>query len=460
MRVEADSAGAEQIPDGRLWGPQTARALRLFPSGPRLPSPVVRTFGLHKMAAAEANLKLGRISPENAQAIIDAAREVAAGHHDDQFPLSVWQTGSGTQTNMTANEVIANIANLKRGSALGSRAPIHPNDHVNLGQSSNDSFPTVMQVAALQSVEADLFPYIDTLVAALDRRQQEWSGITRLARTHLNDAVPIDFSHNVEAWRVGVLEARARIAAAADALRALPQGGTAAGTGLNTPIEFAPAFCEAISALCGSSFRPAEVKLLGMAGHDALVAFSGQLVGLALVLKRIADDIRHLGSGPRSGLGEILLADDGLSSSIMPGKRNATECETVVQAHAWVTGCDTCVRSAASTSLFELNVAKPILIHSLLNASEALSGAVKTMTHVVGFMEPDRSRMLGNVENSLILATVLTPRLGYEAVARAVRDAHATGSTLRDTVVRSGLMSAEEFDKLVDPRKLAKGGLQ
>ncbi|MCA0850600.1 class II fumarate hydratase [Salipiger thiooxidans] len=460
-RRESDASGAVEIPADRLWGAQTQRALGVFGgAGPRLQPELLHAFGLQKAAAAEANLALGVLDAERAGLIRRAALEMADGAHDDQFPLPVFQTGSGTQTNMCANEVIANRANRMAGQPLGARAPVHPNDHVNRSQSSNDSFPTVMQIASVRMIEGVLLPGAKALAEAMTGRAAAFESIVRLGRTHLNDAVPVTLSQGFHGYARQIGRAAARLEATLPDLRELPQGGTAAGSGLNAPVGFDRAFCEALSALAGTAFTPSPVKVEAMAAHDALVAASAAMEGLAVALVHILNDIRLLASGPRAGLAELRLPDDGLSSSIMPGKRNATLAEALLQVCFRTIGNHATVVAAGASGLFELNVAKPVLIHAVLESGLSLAdGMARFREGCLTGLAANMDRMSETVARSLMLATALTPVLGYDAVARVTRAAEAGDLSLRQACMDEGLLSGEDYDARVDPLRMAQGGL-
>ncbi|EKX56183.1 Fumarate hydratase class II [Rhodobacter sp. AKP1] len=461
VRLEEDAFGAVEIPEGRLWGAQTQRALAVFgASGPRLPVAVIRAFAAQKAAAARANLALGVLDAERAGLILSACARLGQGAFDDHFPLPVWQTGSGTQTNMNVNEVLANAANMAAGQGPGTRAPVHPNDHVNRSQSSNDSFPTVMQIAAVAEARGRLAPELDRMAVALEERAAAFAGIPRLGRTHLNDAVPVPLSQGFAASAAEMRRSARRLSAALDELLALPQGGTAAGSGLNAPEGFDRAFCAALSEATGEAFRPAAVKVEGMAGHDALLGLSAVCEALAVALTRLCNDVRHLAAGPHAGPGELSLPDDGLTSSIMPGKRNATLAEALVQVCQHVAGCHETVSRAAASGVWDLNVSKPVLIHALLGAMEALAQGMEGFRlHCLAGIEPRRARLADNLARSMMAATALTPRLGHDRVAGLIRRAEAQGLTLRAACLAEGILGPEAFDRLVDPERMARGGL-
>ncbi|MGY2165025.1 class II fumarate hydratase [Pseudomonas tolaasii] len=451
-RIEHDAFGPVNIPAERYWGAQTQRALEVFGSKQPFPASLIRAFGQQKRACARANARLGALTPDIAHAIEAAAQELADGHFDEHFPLSIWQTGSGTQTNMNANEVIANRANRQLGSELGSKAPVHPNDHVNRSQSSNDSFPTVMHLTTVLELRGRLLPALSHLYDALHAKAEAWQDVLKIGRTHLMDAVPMSQGQAFGSFAEQIRHGIARIEACMPRLRLLPQGGTAVGTGLNTPAGFDVAFCEEISRLTGERFETNPCKFEGMGTHDALVEASGALNVLAVSLTKIANDIRLLGSGPRCGLGELIVPDDGLTSSIMPGKRNPTIAEVLVQAAMQVMGNHTTITLAGASSTFELNVAKPVLIHNLLQSIDVLTDCINLFGHkLLNGLEVNRAQLAHNVEHSLLMATVLNPVLGYDRVARITRKAADEGLSPREAAVQLGFISAEEYTQRVRP---------
>ncbi|NWE45344.1 class II fumarate hydratase [Pseudomonas gingeri] len=456
MRIEHDAFGPVSIPADRYWGAQTQRALAVFGSGrEQFPACLVRAFGQQKLAALRANVQLGALPADLAAAIEQAAGELIDGRFDEHFPLSIWQTGSGTQTNMNANEVIANRANEILGNALGSKSPVHPNDHVNRSQSSNDSFPTIMHLTTLLELRGRLLPALASLRDGLDEKAVAWRDVLKIGRTHLMDAVPMSQGQAFDSFARQIGHGIARVEACLPRLRSLPQGGTAVGTGLNTPIGFDVAFCKALSEISAEQFEPNPCKFEGMGTHDALVEVSGALNVLAVSLTKIANDIRLLGSGPRCGFGELLVPDDGLTSSIMPGKRNPTIAEVLVQAAMQVMGNHTTITIAGASSTFELNVAKPVLIHNLLQSIDVLSNSVDIFTEkLIKGLEVDRERLAGNVDSSLLLATALNPVLGYDKVARITRKAAEEGLTPREAAVRLGFMTAQEYNQWVRPETM------
>lgn len=456
-RIEHDAFGPVEIPADRYWGAQTQRALGVFTIGEeRFPVCLIHAFGYQKIAAARANLHCGALDARLAEVIVRAAGELRDGRFDMHFPLSLWQTGSGTQTNMNANEVIANRANELLGQALGSKSPVHPNDHVNASQSSNDSFPTVMHIVTVLELENRLKPALMLLRDSLQERAVAFAAVLKIARTHLMDAVPMTMRQTFDTFARQVDSAMARIAATMPRLLSLPQGGTAAGTGLNAPTGFDRFFCEEISALTQCHFSPHPSKFEAMASHDALVEVSGALNVLATSLIKIANDIRWMGSGPRCGLGELKVPDDGLTSSIMPGKRNPTIAEVLAQACMQVMGNHTTISIANASGNFELNVAKPVLIGNLLQSIRVLSDACRVFAQrLVQGLEVDHARLVGNVENALLLVTALNPILGYDKVAQITARALQDGITPRAAALSLGLLDADTYDREVNAAKLA-----
>jgi fumarate hydratase class II len=456
-RIEHDAFGPVDIPADRYWGAQTQRALDVFDIGEeRFPACLLHAFGLQKMAAARANLRCGTLEAGLADAIVSAASELQEGRFDAHFPLTIWQTGSGTQTNMNANEVIANRANELLGQALGSKAPVHPNDHVNASQSSNDSFPTVMHVVTVLELEDRLKPALVLLRNSLQERASAFAGVLKIARTHLMDAVPMTMGQSFDAFARQIGHAIDRIDASMPRLLSLPQGGTAAGTGLNAPPDFDRLFCEEISTLTCRCFSPNPSKFEGMASHDAMVEVSGALNVLATSLIKMANDIRLLGSGPRCGLGELKIPNDGLTSSIMPGKRNPTIAEVLVQACMQVMGNHTTISIANASGNFELNVAKPVLINNLLQSIRVLADASRVFgRRMVQGLEVDAARLSENVQNALLLVTVLNPILGYDNVAQITGKALEEGITPRAAALSLGFIDAATYDREVNAARLA-----
>jgi fumarate hydratase, class II len=456
VRVETDSMGAVDVPADHYWGAQTARSLHHFPIGDdRMPTPLIRAFGILKEAAARVNADLDKMPEDKAELIMTAAREVADGWLDAEFPLSVWQTGSGTHTNMNANEVIANRAIELAGGKLGSKDPVHPNDDVNMSQSSNDTFPTAMHIAAVKEIIGRLVPSIRRLRDVLDAKASEFADVTKIGRTHLMDAVPLTLGQEFSGYVAQLDADLVRIESGLGDLYELALGGTAVGTGLNTHPEFGDRVAVAIAELTGLPFVSAPNKFAALAAHDALVAMSGTVRVLATSLIKIADDVRWLGSGPRSGLGELILPENEPGSSIMPGKVNPTQCEAMIMVCIQVFGNDAAVAMAGARGNLELNVNKPVIARNVLHSVELLADAAGTFTDfcVVG-IEPDRERIRAHVENSLMLVTALTPIIGYDKAAEVAKKAHHEGSSLRDAALALGYLSAEEFDRNVRPESM------
>ena len=459
-RTETDSLGTIEIDADRYWGPQTERARRLFQIGTeRFPPVLIRAVGLQKQASALANEALGELPSEIAGPIAAAAAEIAAGQHDREFPLPVWQTGSGTQTNMNANEVIANRANEVLGHPRGSRSPVHPNDHVNRGQSSNDSFPTVMHVAAVESVTHALIPALRVLQASLEARAREWSSLVKVGRTHMMDAVPVTLGQECAAWARQVELGIARLEDALPRLLALPQGGTAVGTGLNRHARFDVVFCEHMAALTGLPFTANPNKFEGMGAHDAFVELSGVLNVIATALNKLGNDVRLLGSGPRSGLSELIIPADGLSSSIMPGKTNPTQSEALTMVCAQVMGNNVAITIGAAQSFLELNVFKPLIIQNALQSVRLLADAARSFAvNMVDKLEPNRDRIADNLARSLMLVTALNPHIGYDKAVRIGKLALADNMTLRDAAAQLGFVTPEDFDRWVVPGHMTEPG--
>jgi fumarate hydratase, class II len=452
-RTETDSLGTVEIPEDRLWGPQTERARALFAIGTeRFPPLLIRAMGQQKWAAAEANARLGELPAHLADPIRQAANEIIQGARDEDFPLTIWQTGSGTQTNMNANEVIANRANQLLGQPLGTREPVHPNDHVNRGQSSNDSFPTVMHLAAAQAVQFRLRPALEVLGTSLKARAEEWAGIIKIGRTHLMDAVPVTLGGEFATYARQVMLGLARLEACMPRLLQLPQGGTAAGTGLNRHPEFDTVFCEVIATRLGLPFTPNPDKSEGMAAHDALLELHGALNTIAASLMKIANDVRLLGSGPRAGLAELTLPEDGLSSSIMPGKTNPTQSEALAMVCAQVMGNQVTVSIGASSGHLELNTFKPVIIQAVLQSTLLLADAAESFSrHMVEKLAPNLPRIAENLAKSLMLATALNPHIGYDRAVAVAKLALHEDLTLREAALRLNAVTPEEFDAWVRP---------
>jgi fumarate hydratase, class II len=460
MRSETDSFGPIDVPADRYWGAQTERSRQNFRIGhDRMPMPIVRALAVVKLAAAETNRELGLLDQRRAGAIVGAAREVIDGKLDDHFPLVVWQTGSGTQTNMNLNEVIANRANELLGGELGAKEPVHPNDHVNMSQSSNDSFPTAMHIAAVERIVADLIPALDELCAALHKKETAFAGIVKIGRTHTQDATPLTLGQEFSGYAAQVESGIARLRVAVKDLYPLAQGGTAVGTGLNSKPEFAKAFARHVAKITKLPFTSAANKFEALASNDAYVFAHGAINSVATGLFKIANDIRLLGSGPRSGLGELILPENEPGSSIMPGKVNPTQCEAMTMVCCQVFGNHTTITIAGSQGHFELNVYKPVLAYCMMHSIQLMSDVARSFTeHCVEGIRADEKRIRELMERSLMLVTALAPRIGYDNAAKVAKSAHARGTTLKEEAVRLGFVSSAEFDRLVQPEKMTRPG--
>ena len=459
-RSETDSFGSIEVPADRYWGAQTQRSLENFRIGAeRIPLPVIHALAIIKRAATGVNQKLGLLDARRARAIVKAAQEVIDGAFDDHFPLVVWQTGSGTQSNMNVNEVIANRANELLGGKRGAKAPVHPNDHVNMSQSSNDSFPTAMHIAAALVITHGLLPALAHLDKALERKAKEFARIVKIGRTHLQDATPLTLGQEFSGYAAQVSAGLARVRTALTELYPLAQGGTAVGTGLNSKPQFARAFARQVAKITRLPFTSTANKFAALAAHDGYAAVHGALNALAAGLFKIANDIRLLGSGPRSGLGELILPENEPGSSIMPGKVNPTQAEALTMVCCQVFGNQTTVSVAASQGHLELNVFKPVLAYNMLQSIRLLADAARSFTDncVVG-IRADEARIGELMRRSLMLVTALTPKIGYDKAAKIAKAAHANGTTLKEEAVRLGFVSAEEFDRLVRPERMTRPG--
>jgi fumarate hydratase class II len=456
IRVESDSMGKIEVPADHYWGAQTERSLIHFAIGHDImPRSVIRAFGILKKAAAEVNRDLGKLTPNLAELIVRAADEVIVAKLDAEFPLRIWQTGSGTQTNMNANEVISNRAIEMAGGVMGSKQPIHPNDHVNMSQSSNDTFPTAMHIAAAEELTHRLIPAVEGLINALRKKQAEIADIVKIGRTHLMDAVPLTLGQEFSGYIAQLEQGVARIQALLPEVMELAIGGTAVGTGLNTHREFADRCATRIAQLTGLKFTSAPNKFAALAGHDALVMASGALKALACSLMKIANDIRWMGSGPRCGLGELSLPENEPGSSIMPGKVNPTQSEAMTMVCVQVMGNDAAIGFAGSQGNFELNVFKPVMIHNLLHSITLLSDACGLFAeHCVDGIQANRDQIRKYVESSLMLVTALSPHIGYDNAAKVAKKAHQEGTTLKEACLAMGLLEAEEFDRYVVAEKM------
>src|SRR6266545_1589538 len=459
-RTEKDTMGSIEVPSDRYWGAQTQRSLEHFRIGrDHFPREMIRALGILKKASALVNRELGLLPEDKTGAIVQAAEEVTEGKLDDHFPLVVWQTGSGTQTNMNLNEVIANRANELLGGELGAKQPVHPNDHVNMSQSSNDSFPTAMHVAAAERIIADLIPALSELRIALHKKEKAFAGIVKIGRTHTQDATPLTLGQEFSGYTAQVESGIARLRAAVKELFPLAQGGTAVGTGLNSKPEFAEAFARHVAKITKLPFTSAANKFEALASHDAYVFAHGAINAMACGLFKIANDIRLLGSGPRSGLGELILPENEPGSSIMPGKVNPTQCEAMTMVCCQVFGNHTTITIAGSQGHFELNVYKPVLAYCMMHSIQLMSDVARSFTeHCVEGIRADEKRIQELMERSLMLVTALAPRIGYDNAAKVAKSAHARGTTLKEEAVRLGFVSSAEFDQLVQPEKMTRPG--
>jgi fumarate hydratase class II len=459
-RVETDTFGPIEVASDRYWGAQAQRSLGNFRIGwEKQPLPIVRALGIVKRAAAETNMALGKLDPAIGITIVAAADEVIAGRLNDHFPLVVWQTGSGTQSNMNANEVISNRAIEMLGGEMGSKKPVHPNDHVNMSQSSNDTFPTAMHVACAEQVVNDLLPALKHLHAALDAKAKAWDHIIKIGRTHTQDATPLTLGQEFGGYAQQVANGIERIEQTLPKLMELAQGGTAVGTGLNAPIGFAEQVAERIAAITGLAFTTAPNKFEALAAHDAMVFSHGAINTVAASLFKIANDIRFLGSGPRSGLGELALPENEPGSSIMPGKVNPTQSEALTQVCVQVFGNHAAVTFAGSQGHFELNVFNPVMAYNFLQSVRLMADAAVSFTDncVVG-IEPREDNIKRGLDNSLMLVTALNGKLGYDACAKIAKTAHKNGTTLREEAVGGGYLTDAEFDEAVRPEKMISPG--
>ncbi|WBM34165.1 MULTISPECIES: class II fumarate hydratase [Pseudomonas] len=460
-RIETDSLGPVEVPEHAYWGAQTQRSLINFAIGKeRMPLAVVHALALIKKAAARVNDRNGDLPADIARLIEQAADEVLAGKHDDQFPLVVWQTGSGTQSNMNVNEVIAGRANELAGQGRGGKTPVHPNDHVNRSQSSNDCFPTAMHIAAAQAVQEKLLPAIGELSAGLAELAARHNKLVKTGRTHMMDATPITFGQEVSAFVAQLDYAQRAIRATLPAVCELAQGGTAVGTGLNAPHGFAEAIAAELAAESGLPFVTAPNKFAALAGHEPLTSLAGALKTLAVALMKIANDLRLLGSGPRAGLAEVRLPANEPGSSIMPGKVNPTQCEALSMLACQVLGNDAAIGFAASQGHLQLNVFKPVIIHNLLQSVELLAdGCRNFQQHCVAGIEPDAQQMAAHLERGLMLVTALNPHIGYDKAAEIAKKAYSEGKTLREAALELKYLTNEQFDQWVRPENmLAPGG--
>ena len=455
-RTETDSFGPLEVPSEKYWGAQTQRSILNFPIGwEKQPVSIVRALGVIKQACAQANLELGKLDEERANAIIQAASEVVEGKFDDNFPLVVWQTGSGTQSNMNANEVIANRAIEILGGAIGSKDPVHPNDHCNMGQSSNDTFPTAMHIATAMSAQSVLLPGLEKLHAALEEKIKEFDGIIKIGRTHTQDATPLTLSQEFSGYAHQVGKGIERIKRSLGDIYELAQGGTAVGTGLNTSPGWDQMVAQNMAAITGLPFVTAPNKFEALAAHDAMVEISGSLKTVAASLFKIANDIRLLGSGPRCGLGELVLPENEPGSSIMPGKVNPTQCEALTQVCAHVIGNDAAVGFAGSQGHFELNVYKPMMAYNVLQSMQLIGDACSAFTdNLIDGLKADETRIDKLMRESLMLVTALAPQIGYDNATTVAKTAHKNGTTLKEEAIALGFVDSDTFDKVVRPENM------
>jgi fumarate hydratase class II len=459
-RTETDTFGPIEVEDDKYWGAQAQRSLGNFKIGwEKQPLPIVRALGIIKRAAAETNVALGRLDPKIGDAIVAAANEVMEGKLDAHFPLVVWQTGSGTQSNMNANEVISNRAIEMLGGVKGSKRPVHPNDHVNMSQSSNDTYPTAMHVAAAEEVVHRLLPALRLLRNALNDKAQAWAKIIKIGRTHTQDATPLTLGQEFSGYTQQVQNGIARIEMTLPGLMQLAQGGTAVGTGLNAPVGFAEAVAVKIAQITGLPFTSAPNKFEALAAHDAMVFSHGAINTVAASLFKIANDIRLLGSGPRSGLGELALPENEPGSSIMPGKVNPTQCEAMTQVCVQIFGNNAALTFAGSQGHFELNVYNPVMAYNFLQSVRLMADAAVSFTeHCVAGIEPRADNIKAGLERSLMLVTALAPKIGYDNAAKIAKTAHKNGTTLRQEAVGGGYVTDQEFDAVVRPENMIGPG--
>jgi fumarate hydratase, class II len=457
-RRESDSFGDIEVPGEHYWGAQTQRSIQNFKiGGEKMPAPLIMALGVQKKASALTNIALQILDPKLGNAIVQAADEVIDGILADEFPLVIWQTGSGTQTNMNANEVIAGRANEILTGKRGGKAPVHPNDHVNMSQSSNDSFPTVMHIATVEQIHHELLPALESLLSALDEKAKAFAEIVKIGRTHLQDATPMTLGQEFSGYAQQVRYGIERVKGTLPRLMELAQGGTAVGTGINCKFGFAEGFARQVSQITGLEFVTAPNKFEALAAHDAMVEVSGMLNVLAVSLMKIANDIRLLGSGPRCGIGEIALPENEPGSSIMPGKVNPTQCEALTMVCTQVMGNHVTVTIAGSNGQFELNVFKPVIIYNVLQSIRLLADSCNSFTeNCVAGIEANEKRIGKLLYESLMLVTALNPHIGYDNAAKISKKAHAEGTTLKEAGVALGLLTAEQFDKWIDPAAMVK----
>ncbi len=458
FRIETDSMGEIQVPTDKLWGAQTQRSLENFRiSDETMPEVLIRAYAIVKQAAAEVNCELGEIGEDIARNIIDAAQEVIEGKHSEEFPLKVWQTGSGTQTNMNVNEVIANRASEIMGGTRGEKSPVHPNDHVNRAQSTNDSFPTAMHVAAVLEVHERLLPPLAELIDVFDKLAERYADVVKTGRTHLQDATPLTLGQTIGGWSAQLKQAAIAIKKSLEPVYELALGGTAVGTGLNTHPEYAAKAAAVIARRSGKPFVTADNKFAALAAHDAMVGLSGALKQLACAAMKVANDVRWLASGPRCGFGEIIIPANEPGSSIMPGKVNPTQCEALTMLCCQVVGNDAAVALAGSQGNFELNVYKPVIISNVLQSTRLLGDGLRSFNvHCAVGIEPNTPRIEELLQKSLMLVTALNPHIGYDKASKIAKKAYEDGTTLKEAAGELGYLNAEEFDRLVKPGEMVK----
>ncbi len=458
-RTETDTFGPIEVEATRYWGAQAQRSLGNFRIGwEKQPAPIIRALGIVKRAAAETNMAMGRLDPKTGETIVKAAQEVIEGKLDAHFPLVVWQTGSGTQSNMNANEVISNRAIEMLGGEMGSKKPVHPNDHVNMSQSSNDTFPTAMHIACAEEIHHRLLPALQKLRNALNDKAEAWKSIIKIGRTHTQDATPLTLGQEFSGYAKQVENGIARIEQTMPALMELAQGGTAVGTGLNAPAGFAEKIAERIAAITQMKFTSAPNKFEALAAHDAMVMSHGAITTLAASLFKIANDIRFLGSGPRAGLGELSLPENEPGSSIMPGKVNPTQCEALTQVSAHIMGNNAAIVFAGSQGHFELNVFNPMMAYNFLQSVRLMADAAVSFTdNCVAGIEPRLDNIKAGVDRSLMLVTALAPKYGYDRAAKIAKTAHKNGTTLREEAIKDGIPAAD-YDAIVRPEKMIGPG--
>ena len=457
-RIENDSFGNLKVPNEKLWGAQTQRSLKNFKIGnEKMPKELIRALGIIKLCAAKTNMNLGILDRSVGNAIVKAAKEVAEGKLNEHFPLVIWQTGSGTQSNMNANEVISNRAIEILGGKIGSKKPVHPNDHCNQSQSSNDTFPTAMHISCVETIENLLLPSLKYLERELKIKSNKWVDIIKIGRTHLQDATPLSLGQEFSSYKTQVEFSIQRVEKSLPKLKFLAQGGTAVGTGINTKLKFAEIFASNVSKYTKINFKTAKNKFESIAAHDCLIEMSGTLNTIAASLNKIANDIRLMGSGPRSGLGELNLPENEPGSSIMPGKVNPTQCEALTMVCAQVMGNNTTITFAGSQGHLELNTFKPVILFNLIQSIKLLGDAINSFTKncLIG-ITPNLNNIKISMERSLMLVTALTPNIGYDAATQIAKKAHKNGTTLKEEVIKMNLITKDEFEKIVNPKKMIK----